>query len=190
MTISHFGFCYPDERSSNPSQKSQSDNPIIDTDGDLVIERKRRGVIKIAHQDSTELSLVGLQVWRGALLLADFLFHNREKFAKQRILELGSGVGLTSIAAGIFAETELICTDIDFGGILNVIQSNIELNKDLYNNRAYYNVMELDFKKSFWPEELKKAVTSAKTIIAADGKFCFKCLEKNVWQFNRSISSD
>lgn len=73
----------------------------MDTDGDLIVARKRRGTIAIEHQRSTVLTLVGLQVWRGALILADFLFHNRKKFASKKLLELGSGVGLTSIAAGM-----------------------------------------------------------------------------------------
>lgn len=180
MTISHFAFCYPDD---DYSPTKSPDSLVIDKDGDLIVERKRRGVIKIAHQDATELSLVGLQVWRGALLLADFLFHNRRKFAKERILELGSGVGLTSIAAAIHSETEIICTDIDLGGILKVIQSNFELNGHLLNNRSSINIMELDFKKSFWLEDLKKAVAGAKIVIAADGEPTTLAHHNSIWIF-------
>lgn len=174
VTISQFSFVYPssENRSNNCNgvKNSEAKDLIIDEDGDLIVERKRTATIKIAHQDSTELALVGLQVWRGALLLADFLLHNRWNFAGNCILELGSGCGLTSIAASIFSETEVICTDIDLGGILNVIKSNIQLNKDLKNPRACIKVMELDFKKSMmWSAELQNAVAQAKIIIAADG---------------------
>lgn len=175
MTISHFSFLYPTER-DDACAKNQTNKSIIDADGDLILERKQRGVIKIAHQDSTELSLVGLQVWRGALILADFLFNNRWKFANKPILELGSGVGLTSIAAAIFSEIDIVCTDIDLGGILKVIQSNVDLNKSLMNNRTSVQVMEFDFKKTVWSDELQKAVDVSKIIIAADGEsviFCF-----------------
>lgn len=133
------------------------------------MERRRRDVIQIEHQQSTNLSLVGLQVWRGALLLADFLLHNRWKFEHKRILELGSGVGLTSIAAGIFSKSDIICTDIKLGGILDVVKSNVELNKNLINNQAKVKVMELDFKKSIWSDDLKNAVSKSNIIIAADG---------------------
>lgn len=51
----------------------------------------------IEHHKATDLTLVGLQVWRGALLLADYIFHNRNEFHDKRILELGSGVGLTGV---------------------------------------------------------------------------------------------
>lgn len=61
------------------------------------------------HSISTELNLVGLQVWRGALLLADYILSHPNLFKDQTILELGSGVGLTSIVASYFAK-EVICT--------------------------------------------------------------------------------
>lgn len=178
MTISQFSFVHPSEnlkQNCNGDKNEQVKSLIIDEDGDLIVERKQTTTLKIAHRESTELKLVGLQVWRGALLLADFLLHNRRNFADKCLLELGSGCGLTSIAAGIFSETEIICTDIDLGGILSVIRSNIELNKNLLNRRACIKVMELDFKKStMWSAELTKAISEAKIIIAADGKNDFE----------------
>lgn len=95
-TISHFSFVYPIDHCNDIDAKNQSKSSVIDADGDLIVERRRRGVIQIEHQQSTNLSLVGLQVWRGALLLGDFLLHNRWTFENKRILELGSGVGLSS----------------------------------------------------------------------------------------------
>lgn len=179
MTVSQFSFTYP---SSEPidSQSYKNKEPtslIIDEDGDLILERKRVAAIKIAHQESTELALVGLQVWRGSLLLADFLLHNRQNFADKCILELGSGCGLTSIAASIFGEAEIVCTDIDLGGILGVIRSNIEQNNHLISQKATVKVMELDFRKSMmWPADLAEAISQAKIIIAADGKLIYSLI--------------
>lgn len=170
-TISHFSFVYPSDHTNGGDAKDCSKKSLIDGDGDLIVERRRHGVIQIEHQQSTNLSLVGLQVWRGALLLADFLLHNRWKFENQCILELGSGVGLTSIAAGIYSKTDIYCTDIALGGILDVVKSNVELNKNLINNQAKLKVMELDFKKNIWPEHLKSAVSKSSIIIAADGRW-------------------
>ena len=61
-----------------------------------------------AHHVNTSLDLVGLQVWRGALLLADLLIHSStdDELVALKItpgdciLELGAGTGLTSIVAG------------------------------------------------------------------------------------------
>lgn len=61
------------------------------------------------HKKSTVLSEVGLQVWRGAFLLNDFILCNRDLFSNTKVLELGSGVGLTSILASIYAK-KVICT--------------------------------------------------------------------------------
>lgn len=52
---------------------------------------------------------MGLQIWRGALLLADYILSHPSLFEKKNILELGSGVGLTSIVASLVAN-EIICT--------------------------------------------------------------------------------
>lgn len=65
----------------------------------------------LEHMQSTMLKLVGLQVWRGALLLADYILHYNKMLKNRKILELGSGIGLTSIIAGIYAQ-EVICTGI------------------------------------------------------------------------------
>lgn len=67
------------------------------------------GKLFLEHKKSTVLSEVGLQVWRGAFLLNDFILSNRNKFSNKKILELGSGVGLTSILASIYAK-RVICT--------------------------------------------------------------------------------
>lgn len=67
------------------------------------------------HKKSTVLSEVGLQVWRGAFLLNDFILSNRDLFSNKKVLELGSGVGLTSILASIFAK-KVICTGLEIKG--------------------------------------------------------------------------
>jgi predicted nicotinamide N-methyase len=61
------------------------------------------------HSTATELKLVGLQIWRGALLLADYILSQPDTFKNKTVLELGSGVGFDSIIAGMLAK-EVICT--------------------------------------------------------------------------------
>lgn len=66
-------------------------------------------LLSTEHKKTTVINLVGLQVWRGALLLADFIITNRKELANKKLLEVGSGVGLTSIIAAKYCK-EVICT--------------------------------------------------------------------------------
>lgn len=63
------------------------------------------------HSPSTTLNLVGLQVWRGALLLADFILSNHNLVKDKVIVELGSGTGLASFITAMYAKT-VICTGL------------------------------------------------------------------------------
>lgn len=57
------------------------------------------------YENSTTIDLVGLQIWRGAFLLSDFVIHNfQEYFVGKKVLELGAGTGLVGIVAGMFSE--------------------------------------------------------------------------------------
>lgn len=49
--------------------------------------------IDIMHQSESLVDLVGLQVWQGSLMMADFLINLREVLEGRCILELGSGTG-------------------------------------------------------------------------------------------------
>ncbi|XP_055908534.1 methyltransferase-like protein 22 [Eupeodes corollae] len=154
--ISKFQFEYPNDDEISSTK---------DKDGDFEVKRKRIGVIEIEHSGSTVLKLVGLQVWRGALLLADFLLYNRHNFADKNILEVGAGVGLTSIAAAIFCKN-VICTDVDIGGILQLIRKNIDRNRKLLSNDI--KVMEYDFKTVEYAPQLANAIEMSDIILAAD----------------------
>lgn len=164
--VSRFSFTYPID--DEVGDDARSDSHQVDVDGDVVVKRKRRDAIEIEHQESTDLTMVGLQVWRGALILADFLFHNRQKFSGQNILEMGSGVGLSSIAAAIHSEHNVCCTDIDLGGILRLIGTNVLRNRRLMP-KCRVNVMPMDFSDRNWSIDLQKCVRDAEIILAADG---------------------
>lgn len=133
--------------------------------------------------------MVGLQIWRGALLLADYILHNEKKFKNRKILELGSGVGLTSIVSSLFAR-EVICTgkwvinatfthvnfkfklDINIGGLLELIQANITRNSHLSDPDCNVIVTELDFRIKYedYSDNLKTVLQDVEYVITADGK--------------------
>ncbi|KMQ98072.1 methyltransferase-like protein 22-like protein [Lasius niger] len=158
-----------------------------DSDDDLDVERDREGTIQIEHSVSTELDLVGLQVWRGAFLLADYILSHPDLFKDQTILELGSGVGLTSIVASYLAK-EVICTgnihinvpavsftisliclkipDINAGDILNLIERNFLRNFPYV--RSGYHIEEVNFLNLGWSKKLEEKLQSANIVLAAD----------------------
>eukprot|EP00055_Hartaetosiga_balthica_P015257 m.88818 g.88818 ORF g.88818 m.88818 type:complete len:405 (-) comp8816_c5_seq1:2218-3432(-) len=113
-----------------------------DVDNDPPRTRKRPPptlVVNITHGMKTVLDDVGLQVWRGALLMADFLIEKGRSQGKPAlpekkdgpqpcILELGSGVGLASIvAAHMFPNYTIYTTEIG-NAILHNCQRNINNN--------------------------------------------------------------
>lgn len=101
-------FKFADVTSKFPFHSSLREDPKVDDDGDLILDRRDEAIF-IEHGKSTTLDKVGLQVWRGALLLADWVLHNHELLKGATVLELGSGTGLTSIAAATVAK-EVVST--------------------------------------------------------------------------------
>lgn len=136
-----------------------------DSEGDLIVPRKPTfRTIEIEHSKSTELNLVGLQMWRGSLLLADWLLTHGEKLPKDStVLELGSGVGFASIVASIFRP--VLITDIAKGGILDLIDRNLKRNSSIVANP--FKIAQLDFTLEL-PEHIKESLSSVETLIASD----------------------
>nr|XP_031543075.1 methyltransferase-like protein 22 isoform X7 [Vicugna pacos] len=81
------------------------------------------------HTMATPLEDVGKQVWRGALLLADYVLFQRDLFQGRTVLELGGGTGLASIIAATVART-VYCTDVG-ADLLAMCQRNVALNSHL-----------------------------------------------------------
>ncbi|XP_027628814.1 methyltransferase-like protein 22 isoform X4 [Tupaia chinensis] len=82
-----------------------------DVTGDDAPESSPHSVIRIEHTMATPLEDVGKQVWRGALLLADYILFRRDLFQGRTVLELGAGTGLASIVAATMAHT-VYCTAV------------------------------------------------------------------------------
>ncbi|XP_037933322.1 methyltransferase-like protein 22 [Teleopsis dalmanni] len=165
--ISKFKFCYPTEEAD---YKNSPPKAAVDKDGDFQVCRQPKAgtaAIEVEHSEETEIRLVGLQVWRGALLLADYLFHCRKEFEHKNILELGAGVGLTSIAAAVYVK-QVVCTDVDLGGILNLIRANVQRNARLLSGNV--EVLEYDFFKLLkdYTPALIKAIDESDIVLAAD----------------------
>ena len=131
---------------------------FLDTYGNLT---KQILDLEIESYFESNVELVGLQVWRGALFLADYIIMHHESFQDKNILELAAGTGLTSLVAVIMNQKSmlmgngsLICTDIDRGPILPLIESNFTRNSiqlkdswDKGDTTLKVKVAEIDFFK-------------------------------------------
>lgn len=77
----------------------------------------------LEHINRTSLNMVGMQVWRSALLIGDFIIENRQDiFTHDKVvLELGSGVGLTGIVAAMYCKEVVLTGDIRIHVLLFIL---------------------------------------------------------------------
>ncbi|XP_053706744.1 methyltransferase-like protein 22 [Synchiropus splendidus] len=132
----------------------------------------------IEHTMATPLEDVGKQVWRGAILLADFILSDPLLFKTATVLDLGSGMGLTSIVMATVAK-HVYCTDVG-QDLLNMCQKNMSLNKHLTETTGgEVKVRQLDWLQydlctdpdvefTWTEEEVADLYDNTTVIIAAD----------------------
>lgn len=136
-----------------------------------------KGIIRIEHTMATPLEDVGKQVWRGALLLADFILSDPDMFRGATVLELGAGTGLTSIIMATAAKT-VYCTDVG-EDLLSMCKRNIALNKHILEPAGgEVKVRQLDWLQDdfctdptmefSWTNEEVADLNNTSFIIAAD----------------------
>lgn len=136
-----------------------------DSDGDMDLPRKGTGKDKelvLEHMLATELGEVGLQVWRGSLVLADYLLGHHQQFSGKNLLEVGSGTALASIVASICG-ANVLATDIEEKGILELMEKNIQRNKSLLNGEI--NVRALNFKSEL---NTRDDLNNVEVVLAGD----------------------
>lgn len=104
----------------------------LDEDGDLDLTRTRRTAqILLDHCLASTLPTVGLQVWKAALVMSDFLLHRgKELLQGKGVVEFGSGAGLCGVVAAAFARY-VICTDV-CEEVLHLCCRNLKQNEALY----------------------------------------------------------
>nr|CAG4644251.1 EOG090X0C5G [Lepidurus arcticus] len=182
VIVSRFTFSYPKGLKSVSVDLVSYAGSKYDEDGDLITscssdaaEQCQEDTLHIEHRMSTSLDMVGLQVWRGAFLLADYILHNYQLLQGQTIIELGSGTGLSGIVASMVAE-KVVCTDIDMGDILPLIRRNVDRNKRLLKNDVV--VEELDFCKPF---------TSSMESHLIQATFVIVCFHNNGFGFGSAV---
>jgi predicted nicotinamide N-methyase len=118
---------------------STSRDALEDADGDRLVKRRRRGgVLRLHHTLETRLNDVGLQVWRGALLLADLLVAQPALVEGAHVLEVGSGCALCGLMAARLGAERVFVTDVG-EAILRNAQRNARVNRlgDVVSVRSF-----------------------------------------------------
>ena len=119
----------------------------LDCDGDLAPPRPARARpqhwVELRHSLATPLRDVGQQVWRGSLLMADFITSQREQLRGKLLLELGCGVGLVGLTAGSL-NIRTICTDCHRGA-LALAHANMMTNAGSSGGTADVQFRLIDF---------------------------------------------
>ncbi|XP_068762488.1 methyltransferase-like protein 22 isoform X2 [Montipora capricornis] len=167
--------------SSDPNLMQEIRPTFADEDGDLSplrkdVKHEDCDYITIEHHLSTAMEDIGLQVWRGTLLLCDYIVHHEDRFDGCTMLELGAGLGLCSIIVGRVAK-RVFCTDIG-DIVLQKCKDNIAKNSHLfkYGNDAVV-VREFDWLKNgilagesdfCWTKEDQDALKDTSVLLAAD----------------------
>ena len=107
---------------------------LTDQDGDLIVDRENHNksvekfIFTLGTQMKTSLDDVGLQLWRASFYLADFLVHNCHLIRDMCVLELGAGIGITSLVAAFYSK-RVVCTDLE--RIVRNAQKNYERNREI-----------------------------------------------------------
>lgn len=95
--------------------------------------------VTITIRESSKLisqGTTGLCSWQAALTLADWCLCNREFLCNRRILELGSGTGLTGLCVSLHCKPSSYWFSDCHPAVLSMLQSNISLNVMGQNNHV------------------------------------------------------
>ncbi|XP_035472096.2 methyltransferase-like protein 22 isoform X3 [Scophthalmus maximus] len=159
-------------KQSNPSLEQEEGNT------DEEVDECIKDILRIEHTMATPLEDVGKQVWRGAFFLADFILSQTAMFSGATVLELGAGMGLTSIIMATRAKT-VYCTDVG-EDLLSMCKKNVTLNSHLtepaggevrvrqldWLQHSLCTDVEVDF--SWTEEEVADMYDNTSFIVAAD----------------------
>ncbi|KAL1241023.1 Methyltransferase-like protein [Trichinella spiralis] len=118
---------------------------LNDDEGDMDLSRKpiSNPTIVIECISGSKIEDVGVQLWNGAVLMAEFVLTTPEQFYKKRVLELGCGIGLTAICLAT-AGACVLATDVN-DDCLKLCRKNCDENSHLMRSGGSVEVRRFDW---------------------------------------------
>ena len=104
---------------------------------DLCIEerrgktRRRSCHLIMHHLNVTSVEDVGKQLWRGALLLSDYIIHMRKSLVGKTVFELGCGIGFISKISSLLQCDRVYMTDATMA-LVDIANDNIRRNDHVH----------------------------------------------------------
>eukprot|EP00668_Euglena_longa_P045630 GGOE01061305.1.p1 GENE.GGOE01061305.1~~GGOE01061305.1.p1 ORF type:complete len:329 (-),score=78.86 GGOE01061305.1:32-997(-) len=126
--------------------ESSTTETVGSNDGDLDPPRKRRrtsrGALTIRHAVDTFMPDVGLQVWPGSLLLAEYFFSLLPHQLPFAAVELGCGTGFAGLALALAGAPSVMLTDHHVDVLENAL-ANVHRNAHAFTDSTV-TVKQLD----------------------------------------------
>lgn len=131
----------------------------------------------------------GLALWTCSQILSSFLVENPHYVQKQRVLELGSGLGLCSILSHILGASQVLATDGDFD-VLDNLRHNAEQNRKLGGEKEESGIISCP--QLIWGEGLTefKVLHAKQSVILATDVFYSEHLVDPLWKTIDSLLED
>jgi predicted nicotinamide N-methyase len=125
--------------------------------------------------DETDLETTGGFLWAASIILSHWLVHLRHEFEGKRVVELGAGCALPSLAAAFCTNAStVLATDMDSATFNNTVE-NIKLNSGDTVESDRLSVVALNWRHhSSWPLSL---VGKTDIIIGSDLVFDYELVE-------------
>lgn len=117
--------------------------------------------------ESVGLLGIGGKIWDSTFVLIQYLEHNRaELVTNRKLLELGAGTGITSLALSRLSPAMVLCTDL--AEVVPLISVNMQINAARSQDLREVLLERYHVEALTWGEEISSLANQCEVIIASD----------------------
>lgn len=111
----------------------------------------------------------GATVWPAAIALVKYLERNPSLLQGKKVVDLGSGTGITSVASAILGASTVICTDGE-DNVVKLARSNVQHVQEEWKSEEVRSVSfgNLSVQRYWWGDDSMKDHQDCEVILVAD----------------------